>query len=117
MEPASVSPQFNPVAAYADQQQAGVAARRAEEDARQTRATREVVAEVGDRVTLSDGARRDAAANSATTRTTSEANGADVREQRLRADAVQRREAEQPEQTPRSVTRAIEAYSQTNALN
>ncbi len=117
MEPASVSPQFNPVAAYADQQQAGVAARRAEEDARQTRAAREVVAEVGDRVSLSDDARRNATTNGATTRAAPETNTTDAREQRLRADAVQRREAEQPEQTPRSVTRAIEAYSQTNALN
>lgn len=117
MEPASVSPQFNPVAAYADQQQAGVAARRAEDDARQTRAAREVVAEVGDRVSLSDDARRDATASSGPTPAASEANGPDTRDQRMRAEAVQRREAEQPEQTPRSVTRAIEAYSQTNALN
>lgn len=114
MEPAAVSPQFNPVAATADQQQAGVAARRVDEEARQTRETREVVAPVSDRVSLSETARREAAPESTPAQDPQRVETA--RADQARAAAVQRREDEQPEQTPRSVTRALEAYSQTNAL-
>jgi hypothetical protein len=115
VEPTTVSPQFNPVAAYADQQQAAVTARRADDEARQTRETREVVARVSDRVSLSETSRREAAPESTPAQDPQRVET--VRADQARAAAVERREDEQPEQTPRSVTRALEAYSQTNALS
>jgi len=116
MEPAASSPQFNPVATLAEQQRIGVMARRADDEARQIRETREVVPQVSDRVSLSEDARGNSVREASRSDAGNNAQETPARGEQTRAEAVRRQADEQPEQTPRSITRALEAYSQSNAL-